>query len=66
MVWNYDNLERNIEKGSLYCLDKNFKNSKELDTKYMITNGPAFIDVNNSYHTDSRKKQFIKSRSIKN
>ena len=54
-----DNLERNIEKGSLYCLDKNFK-LKRIDTKYMITNGPAFIDVNNFYHTDSRKKTIYK------
>ena len=54
-----DNLERNIEKGSLYCLDKNFK-LKRIDTKYMITNGPAFLDVNNFYHTDSRKKTIYK------
>ena len=54
-----DNLERNIEKGSLYCLDKNF-NLKKIDTKYMITNGPAFIDVKNFYHTDSRKKTIYK------
>ena len=38
-----DNLERNIEKGSLYCLDKNL-NLNKVDTNYMITNGPAFIN----------------------
>ncbi len=56
-----DNLERNIKKGSLYCLDKNLS-LKKIDTKYMITNGPAFIDSNNLYHTDSRKKTIYKIR----
>ncbi len=37
-----DNLERNVESGSLYCLDNNFKLTK-VDSNYMITNGPAFI-----------------------
>ena len=50
-----DNLERKIEKGSLYKLDKNLLLTK-VDTKYMITNGPAFIDQYNFYHTDSSKK----------
>ena len=54
-----DNLERNIEKGSLYCIDKNL-NLNKIDTKYMITNGPAFLDANNFYHTDSRKKTIYK------
>ena len=36
-----DNLERNIEKGSLYKLDKNLLLTK-VDTNYRITNGPAF------------------------
>jgi len=54
-----DNLERNIEKGSLYCIDKNL-NLNRVDTKYMITNGPAFLDANNFYHTDSRKKTIYK------
>ena len=54
-----DNLERKIEKGSLYKLDKNLLISK-IDKKYMITNGPAFIDQFNFYHTDSRKKTIYK------
>ena len=54
-----DNLERNIESGSLYCLDNNFKLTK-VDSNYMITNGPAFIDTKNFFHTDSRKKIIYK------
>ena len=54
-----DNLERNIKSGSLYCLDNNFKLSK-VDSNYMITNGPAFIDEKNFFHTDSRKKIIYK------
>ena len=54
-----DNLERKIEKGSLYKLDKNFKLTK-VDKNYRITNGPAFIDQNNFYHTDSPKKTIYK------
>ena len=50
-----DNLERLIKNGSLYCLDKNL-NLHKVDKNYYITNGPAFIDENNFYHTDSRKK----------
>jgi len=58
-----DNLERNIEKGSLYCLDKNLK-LKKVDTNYMITNGPAFLDSYNFYHTDSRKKKIYKIKNV--
>ena len=54
-----DNLERNVENGSLYCLDNNFKLTK-VDSNYMITNGPAFIDTKNFFHTDSRKKTIYK------
>ena len=54
-----DNLERNIKSGSLYCLDNNFKLTK-VDSNYMITNGPAFIDTKNFFHTDSRKKIIYK------
>jgi sugar lactone lactonase YvrE len=54
-----DNLERKIEKGSLYKLDKNLLLTK-VDTKYRITNGPAFIDHYNFYHTDSSKKIIYK------
>ena len=54
-----DNLERNVENGSLYCLDSNLK-LIEVDCKYMITNGPAFIDEKNFFHTDSKKKIIYK------
>jgi len=54
-----DNLERNIDNGSLYCLDKNLK-LKTVDSKYMITNGPAFINEKNFYHTDTKKRIIYK------
>ena len=54
-----DNLERNIKNGSLYCLDKNL-NIHKVDTKYHITNGPAFINAENFLHTDSRSKIIYK------
>ena len=54
-----DNLERKVESGALYCLDNNFKLTK-VDSNYMITNGPAFIDTKNFFHTDSRKKTIYK------
>ena len=54
-----DNLERRVEKGSLYKLDKNLKLIK-VDKNYRITNGPAFIDQFNFYHTDSGKKIIYK------
>ena len=38
-----DNLERKIEKGSLYKLDKKLVITK-VDLNYRITNGPAFIN----------------------
>ena len=60
-----DNLERKIEKGSLYKLDKNLKLTK-VDKNYRITNGPAFIDQNNFYHTDSPKKTIYKIKINKN
>ena len=60
-----DNLERKIEKGSLYKLDKNFKLIK-VDKNYRITNGPAFIDKYNFYHTDSSKKNIYKIKINKN
>ena len=60
-----DNLERKIEKGSLYKLDKNLKLTK-VDKNYRITNGPAFIDNNNFYHTDSAKKTIYKIKINKN
>ena len=50
-----DNFERNIENGSLYCLDGKLK-LNQVDKNYMITNGPAFINKKCFYHTDSRKK----------
>ena len=54
-----DNLERKIEKGSLYKLDRNL-NLTKVDKNYRITNGPAFIDEYNFYHTDSSKKLIYK------
>ena len=54
-----DNLERKIEKGSLYKLDKNLVLTK-VDQRYRITNGPAFINQYNFYHTDSSKKIIYK------
>jgi len=54
-----DNLERKIRTGSLYCLDNNL-NLTEVDKNYYITNGPAFINSENFYHTDSRKKTIYK------
>ena len=60
-----DNLERKIEKGSLYKLDKNLKLTR-VDKNYRITNGPAFIDEHNFYHTDSPKKTIYKIKINKN
>ena len=54
-----DNLERKIEKGSLYKLDKDL-NLIKVDKNYRITNGPAFLDEYNFYHTDSLKKSIYK------
>ena len=54
-----DNLERKLERGSLYKLDKNLKLTC-VDKKYRITNGPAFLDQFNFYHTDSSKKKIYK------
>ena len=60
-----DNLERNIEKGALYCLNKNLK-LKMVDNKYIITNGPAFINEKNFYHTDTKKRIIYKIKIDKN
>ncbi len=54
-----DNLERNIKNGDLYCLDRNFK-LKKVDTNYIITNGPAFLNSKIFYHNDSRQKRIYK------
>ena len=56
-----DNPERSIKKGSLYCLDKNL-NLHKVDSNYFITNGPAFLDENNFYHTDSRSRTIYKMK----
>jgi len=53
-----DNLESK-RSGSLYCLDNYFRLHK-IDDKYFITNGPAFLDQNNFYHTDTRKRIIYK------
>ena len=60
-----DNLERNIQNGSLYCLNKNLK-LKMVDNKYVITNGPAFINEKNFYHTDTKKRIIYKIKIDKN
>ena len=60
-----DNLERKISKGSLYKLDKNL-NLTTVDKGYRITNGPAFINKHNFYHTDSSKKIIYKIKINKN
>ena len=53
-----DNLEKK-QSGSLYCLDNDLR-LKKVDDNYFITNGPAFLNKNNFYHTDSRKKIIYK------
>ena len=53
-----DNLEKK-QSGSLYCLDNNLKLHK-VDKKYFIPNGPAFLDKNNFYHTDSGRRVIYK------
>ena len=60
-----DNPERSIKNGSLYCLDKKL-NIHKVDTKYYITNGPAFINAENFLHTDSRSKTIYKIKIDKN
>ena len=60
-----DNLERKLNRGSLYKLDKNLKLTK-VDKNYRITNGPAFINQFNFYHTDSPKKIIYKIKINKN
>ena len=54
-----DNYERKIKNGSLYCLDKKMKLHK-VDTKYYITNGPAFINNDTFLHTDTVRKIIYK------
>ena len=56
-----DNLERKKSFGSLYCLNNKLKLHK-VDSKYYITNGPAFLNKNNFYHTDTKKKIIYKIR----
>ena len=55
-----DNFEKKCT-GSLYCLD-NYLRLHKVDDKYFITNGPAFLNKNNFYHTDSRKRIIYKIR----
>ena len=54
-----DNFERKKSSGSLYCLDNGLKLHK-IDSKYYITNGPAFLNKHNFYHTDSRRRIIYK------
>ena len=53
-----DNFEKK-QSGSLYCLDNHLRLHK-VDQNYFITNGPAFLDKNNFYHTDTKKKIIYK------
>ncbi len=53
-----DNLKKKCS-GSLYCLDGNLKLHK-VDSRYFTPNGPAFLNSNIFYHTDSRKKLIYK------
>ena len=53
-----DNSEKK-QSGSLYCLD-NSLNLHKVDGKYFVTNGPAFINNNNFYYADSKKKIIYK------
>ena len=55
-----DNFEKKIS-GSLYCLDRNLK-LHTIEKGYFIGNGPTFINRNNFFHTDSRKKTIYKIR----
>ena len=58
-----DNFEKK-KSGSLYCLD-NYLKLHKVDANYFITNGPAFLDINNFYHTDSKKKLIYKIKISK-
>ena len=60
-----DNPERKIRNGSLYCLDNKLILHK-VDTKYYITNGPAFINANTFLHTDSGEKIIYKIKINRN
>jgi len=60
-----DNLERNKKFGALYCLDCKL-NIHKVDKNYFITNGPAFLNHNTFYHTDSRKRVIYKITIDKN
>ena len=58
MVWNNGQF-RKKRTGSLYCLDGRLKLHR-VDSNYFITNGPAFLNKNNFYYTDSRKRTIYK------
>ena len=60
-----DNSEKKIRNGSLYCLDNKLILHK-VDTKYYITNGPAFINANTFLHTDSGEKIIYKIKINRN
>ena len=56
-----DNLEKKKRYGSLYCLDGKL-NIHRIDEGYFITNGPAFLNNNTFYHTDSKKRIIYKMK----
>ncbi len=66
-IWfgTMDSLERKVKNGSLYCLDQKLILHK-VDTKYYISNGPAFIGKHTFLHTDSRRKIIFKIKINKN
>ena len=60
-VWfgTMDEIERTINSGSLFCLNNKNKLIK-IDKNYITPNGPAFINYNQFYFTDSKKKIIYK------
>lgn len=60
-VWfgTMDENERGINSGSLFCLNNKNRLIK-IDKNYITPNGPAFINKNQFYFTDSKKKIIYK------
>ena len=56
-IWfgTMDENERGINSGSLFCIDKKNK-IHQVDKNYVTPNGPAFINKNEMFYTDSKKK----------
>jgi len=60
-IWfgTMDEHERGISSGSLFCIDKKNK-IHQVDKGYITPNGPAFINKNQMFYTDSKKKTIYK------